>query len=100
MILLSFIAAYIGFAFLSMAMKRHFRQFWPKGNFNKNKVITFQLIGIALLLVSCLLCIKAEALGIGLVSWFGVLTFAALLQSMLLSYSPKMPTLTRIRIKE
>lgn len=86
--LLSFISAFIGFAFLSMAMKRHYKQLWPNGQLSISKVFILRLVGVLLLIASVVTCIKSFGIGIGLVYWCGLLTFAALLQAMLLTYSP------------
>lgn len=88
MIMLSFIIAFVGFVFLSMAMKRHFKQLWSKRLLSLGKVIIFRCLGSVLLVGSGVLCITSEGTGIGLVYWCGLLTFAALLQSMLLTYLP------------
>lgn len=85
MIMLSFITAFVGFVFLSMAMKRHFKQLWPKGRLSTGKVLILRFLGTVLLIGSALLCTASHGTGIGLVYWCGLLTFAALLQSMLLT---------------
>lgn len=90
MVYIYFSLAFMGFICLSMAMKRHFKQAWPQYKLDLTKVILLRLTGSALLIGSCLLSVKMDGVGIGLVSWLGILTFTALLQSLLLTYQPQL----------
>lgn len=90
MMVLSFALAFIGFATLSLAMKRHFSQMQPRGKkVSPQQVLVFRIVGYLCLLLAGVLCIMAQGVAVGLVLWMGVLTAAALLQSLLLTYRPK-----------
>jgi len=94
MILLSFALLFMGFAGLSLAMKRHYPQLQPIMEKNSQQRSKQVIIAIRLLAYSCLLtglffCINSQGISIGFVFWLGLLTLAALLQAMLLSYRPR-----------
>lgn len=90
MILLSFVITYIGFVMLALAMNRHYSQLQPKQKKPSiRKTVIFRLIGLVWLIAACMLCIASDGLGVGLAYWTGLLTFAAVLLSLLLSYRPQ-----------
>lgn len=90
MMVLSFALAFVGFVALSFAMKRHFSQMLPRGKkLSSQQVVVFSVVGYLSLLLAGVLCIMVQGVAVGLVLWMGVLTAAALLQSLLLTYRPK-----------
>lgn len=90
MIGLSFALAFVGFVALSLAMKRHFSQLQPRGKkLSPQQVVVFRIVGYLCLLLAGVLCIMAQGVAVGLVLWIGIVTVAALLQSLLLTYRPK-----------
>lgn len=90
MMILSVFFIYIGFIALSLSMKRHFKQCYPQRKIPSLKLLfVFRVGGYISLIISMYLCIIAQAFGLGLVLWFGLLTIVALLQSLLLTYKPQ-----------
>lgn len=90
MITISFALAFAGFLALSLAMKRHYSQVLsPKKAPSKAQVIIFRLLGSICLIISAGICLNIHGVGIGLVLWTGMLTLAALMQSLLLTYKPQ-----------
>ncbi len=90
MIALSFMLVFIGFIALSFAMKRHFLQLCPQSKKRPEwQVITFRIIGCICLILACMLCVVSQGIAVGLVYWTGLLTIAALVQTLLLSYRPQ-----------
>jgi hypothetical protein len=110
MMFFSFIFIFIAFLSLSLAMKRYYdeiHQHLPKENvavnkaavnsvafnrvpvnravFNKQKILYRLLAGLSLLL-SYFCCIDNIGVALGLVYWTALLTLAAFLQAMLLTY--------------
>lgn len=87
MIGLGFVFIFTGFFALSLAMKRHYQQIWPHRNQpGRNQIIFLQITGYTCLLVAGIVCMASQGIAVGLVFWTGLLTLAALLQSLLLSY--------------
>jgi len=87
---LSVFFMFIGFIALSLSMKRHFKQCYPQMKIPSLKLLfVFRVGGYTSLIISLYLCIIAQAFGLGLVLWFGLLTLVALLQSLLLTYKPQ-----------
>ncbi len=90
MIALSFMLVFMGFIALSLAMKRHFLQICPQiKKCPEWQVTTFRVIGCICLVSACLLCVISQGLAVGLVYWTGLLTIAALVQTLLLAYRPQ-----------
>jgi hypothetical protein len=93
MIFLSYVLAFTGFVFLSLAMKRHYKQVQLKSAqarqpLGKLARVFFRVTGIVFLVFSLLLCTTAIGVSVGLVQWAGILTLAALQTSLLLTYRP------------
>ena len=90
MMIISFLFIFTGFIALSLSMKRHFKQCSPQRRMPSLKLLfVFRLAGYISLIISMSLCMIAQDLGLGLVLWFGLLTIAALLQLLLLTYKPQ-----------
>jgi len=53
------------------------------------QVVIFRVIGAVCLIAACGLCILSKGVSVGLVYWTGLLTIIALIQTLLLSYSPQ-----------
>lgn len=88
MIMLGFALAFLGFILLSLSMTRHHRQLWPQVMLSKARTIGFRVGGYGSLAASLYCCMQSEGAAVGSVLWFGLLTAAALMQSMLLTYRP------------
>ena len=84
-----FCAATAGFGALSLAMDRHFEDIHGRGTSPGAKRRWLQLAGSLSLLASLLACLAAQGSAQGWVLWCGVLTVAALLLMLLLSYAPR-----------
>lgn len=90
MILLAFTLTFIGFLALSLSMKRHFLQYRPQHiNTSLPPIFLFRIIGYLLLIFAATLCMVDQGVAVGLVFWVGLITLAALLQSLLLTYRPQ-----------
>lgn len=81
-------AALIGFATLASAMPRHHKQVWRREGSRRRKWL-LGVVGWISLLVSLLLCLAQMGWGSGLVWWTGLLTLAALLVTLILSFRPR-----------
>jgi hypothetical protein len=100
MIFFSFVFIFIAFISMSLAMKRHYDQmhkhlakenlaankvFLNHATFKKQQTIYRLFAGISLL-ISYFCCINGIGTALGLVYWTALLTLAAFLQAMLLTY--------------
>ena len=93
MTFISFTLLFIGFAGLSLTMNRHYSQLQPLTAKNssprsKQLILAIRAMAYACLAAGLVFCINSQGVSIGLVFWTGLLTLAALLQSLLLSYRP------------
>ncbi|MBV1961371.1 MAG: DUF3325 domain-containing protein [Immundisolibacteraceae bacterium] len=94
MILLGFALAYIGFVALSLAMRHHYlplRAGTERGSksLSSRQVVGLRFIGTVFLAASCTFCVASQGIANGVVFWVGLLTIAALAQSVLLTYRPQ-----------
>jgi len=79
---------------LSMAMPRHRYQLSWRGKALARKAsrkftLLLRSLGTGALIAAGILCVSTKGLGLGLVSWLALLTLAAVLLSLLFSYSPR-----------
>jgi hypothetical protein len=93
MIILSYVAAFSGFIFLSLAMNRHYKKVklgsaQARPALGKSQRLIFHVTGMVCLLMSSLLCLGDIGIAVGLVQWAGILTLTALQVSLLLTYVP------------
>ncbi len=100
MILFGFVFIFIAFISLSLAMKRHYDEIHKhlaKENLAANKVLLnratfkkqqtiYRLFAVLSLLLSYFCCINDIGIALGLVYWTALLTLAAFIQAMLLTY--------------
>jgi hypothetical protein len=94
MIILSYVLAFAGFMFLSLAMNRHYKQVKlcsadirpPLGQWQR---LVFRVTGCVFLLVSSLMCMADIGIAVGLVQWAGILTLTALQVSLVLTFGPQ-----------
>lgn len=84
--ILAFAAALVGFACLSLAMDWHYADWFGRGRDAGSKRRWLQAAGSVALYVAC---VGAQGYPIGSVLWFGVLTAAALVVVLSLTYWPK-----------
>ena len=90
MMLLSFTLVFTGFVLLSLAMKRHFKQLMPAYRTPlQSQITTLRILGFTCLISAAAMVVHSQGMGLGLVYWTGLLTFAALLQSLFLAYRPQ-----------
>ena len=89
MMLVAFTFSFIGFALLSLSMKRHFSQVYKNNVFDSRRAFLLRVIAYVCLLLSCATCLRGYGIGVGLVWWLGLLTLTALLQTLLLTYQPQ-----------
>ncbi len=80
--------AYAGFTCLCLSMRRHHRQVWT-GDASAAKLLGFRLAGWLCLVLSLSVCIGVWGWAVGLVVWFGVLTFVGSVLVFLLPYAPR-----------
>ncbi|HWK55650.1 MAG TPA: DUF3325 domain-containing protein [Hyphomicrobiales bacterium] len=85
---LAFALCFLGFICLSLSMNRHYRQLWPQGTPSRTQVWTLRGVGYCSLALALAPAIAAQGTAVGIVLWCGLLTVAALLQAMLLTYRP------------
>ncbi|HEX5791897.1 MAG TPA: DUF3325 family protein [Rheinheimera sp.] len=78
-----------GFVLLSLAMPRYRRLFGLRHLSQRSERI-WRLSGFALLLLSLLLVLQRQQLAEDLVTWFGILTMAALLVAAVLAYRQRL----------
>lgn len=74
-----------GFTLLSLAMPRYRRLFGLR-HLSQRSERGWRLSGFALLMLSLLLVLQRQQLAEDLVTWFGILTMAALLVASVLAY--------------
>lgn len=88
MSLFIFTLAYMGFAGIALSMKKHYKAI---ANRQPPHSLRFLLRagGWVVLLVSFWLALTGWQGGLGIVIWFGLLTLAAFLFTMLLTYQPR-----------
>jgi len=85
--------AYVGFTLLSLVMDRHRRQLWPSANgWPPRTTHAIRVLGWSLLLLSLWRSIHLWGVGIGLVAWFGALTFAVFVLILQMTYFPRRVT--------
>jgi hypothetical protein len=89
MIAISFGLCCAGFILLSLSMKRHFMQAWPRSNNFSQWSLRNRSAGYLCIAASGLVCIQVLGLWIGLVLWISEWALAAFLQALLLTYSPQ-----------
>lgn len=78
-----------GFATLSLAMPRHLRDVTGTAQVSVACRVSLRGLGSSALGLSGLACILARNAPIGVVQWCGVLSLAAVLVVLLLSYRPR-----------
>lgn len=82
---LAFIAAVLGFAALALALNRHHQQVWRRAPSRRRQRL-LRFAGWGLLLAALWVCIAHAGGSSGLVWWVGLLSGAALLVTLLLTY--------------
>lgn len=87
MLWLAFIAAVLGFTALALAMSRHHKQVCRREPSHRRQWL-LRAAGCTLLLASLLLCQAQAGWASGLVWWTGLLTLAAPVVTLLLSFRP------------
>lgn len=85
--LLAFFLAIIGFASLALSMHRHHRDLFSCPP-SRLRSVGFSLIGWCLLISSFWVCIVSSGWAIGPVLWVGILTIAALIIVLALTFGP------------
>lgn len=79
--------AYGGFLALSLAMPRHYGQAFPGRKPGAKVPTALRIIGVAALGAALAVCIARWHVGMGITAWVGVLTVAAVLLVLVLTYS-------------
>jgi len=79
----------LGFAAVTLSMPTHYRQLRPEHRpLSYPAQWCFRLVGFGGLGLGAALCIQLQGLALGLVGYLAMLTVAALLVALLLSYRP------------
>jgi len=86
MMVLGFALSLLGCVLLSLSMKRHYAQVTKDGRLSKRVSIVLRMLACLCLFACGVVCIQRYGVGIGLVWCWGLLTLAALLQTLLLAY--------------
>src|SRR5262249_9872458 len=89
----AFALAYAGWAALSLAMGRHYRQIAGRAP-ARSLAIGLRLTGFAPLALSLMACVATSGWGVGIVAWFGVLSATGLAWIGLLAATPRLALLT------
>jgi hypothetical protein len=87
MLWLAFVSSLLGFAALALSMSRHHQQVCRREPSRRRQGL-LRLVGWGLLLAALALCQAHAGWASGLVWWTGLLTAAALLVIVLLTYRP------------
>jgi len=77
-----------GLVVLSLSMKRHHQQI-REVSLDKSQINTIRYMGWSLLMVSLALCFYSFGFGVGLATFFAILSFVGFMQIGLMSYAPK-----------
>jgi len=85
MALASMVLSFAGFAALACSMTKHHRDLFGKGP-SQERERALRLAGWMLLTLSVTPAIVQSGMSIGIVLWFGILTVAAVLVALLLTY--------------
>lgn len=83
-----FALSYAGLSGLSLAMGRHHEQVWQQPG-SPSRCRALRLSGWLLLGVSLAACLCNQSVAVGIVEWFGMLSAAALVVILLLTYAPR-----------
>lgn len=87
---LSFTLAYAGFTGLCLAMERHHEQVFGVRRIPRRRRLGLAAGGWLLLAGSLLPLLPTHGAGPGITLWLGLLTAAALMLALLLSYAPRL----------
>lgn len=82
--------AWLGFALFCLAMPRHCMDILPGRKLTAWQQRLLTLAGAVLLLFSARTAIATSGIALGLTSWAGLLTLTLILQSLLLTYLPRL----------
>lgn len=85
---LSFTLAVLGFTLLALSLARHYRDIFGK-TLSPMRGRTFRTAGCLLMAASMASAITAQGIGTGLVLWFALLTVAALIVGLSITYRDK-----------
>ena len=86
---IAFGLACTGFILLSLSMKRHYHQVWPRSRNFASWCFRNRIAGYACIALALIPCVLQSGLWIGLVLWISIWAAAAFVQSMLLTYWPQ-----------
>lgn len=87
--LLALLLCYVGFTALCLSMPRHHDELLGRKP-SSRRARNLKLAGWSLLCLSLWVAVAAKGWGFGLVDWFAVLMFSALLLVLLMPYRPKL----------
>lgn len=79
------VLAVAGFGSLALSMHKHHRDLFGAPP-SRARAVAFRAIGWPLLAGSIAPCVAISGLSVGIVLWFGLLTIAALVVALLLTY--------------
>ncbi|HWK50367.1 MAG TPA: DUF3325 domain-containing protein [Steroidobacter sp.] len=91
MIFVSLMLCFCGFIALSLAMNRHYQQVAGQP-LERSTQVALRVAGSVLLAAGMFICIGGWGTSVGIALWCGVLSMAALLQVLLLTYRPTLLT--------
>jgi len=87
--LISVALAFPGFVALCFGMERHQEDLLGKV-LSKSALIAWRCLGTVGLVLALVVCLQAWSVSIGIAAWAGLLTFAAMLLGLLLTYAPQL----------
>jgi hypothetical protein len=81
--------ACLGCLFLSLSLRRHYRQVFGDGSAYERRRWPLRAAGYGCVLLALWPCVRASGPWIGLTLWISLLALGAFLQIMLLTYRPR-----------
>jgi len=85
--LISLALAFPGFVALSLGMDRHQEDLLGK-TLQRPGLVAWRCIGMIGLVLALVVCMQAWSISVGVAVWLGLLTFAAMMVGLLLTYAP------------
>lgn len=85
--LISLALAFPGFVALSFGMDRHQEDLLGKV-LQRPALIAWRAIGVVALVFALVVCLQTWSISVGVAVWLGLLTFAAMMVGLFLTYAP------------
>lgn len=89
LLLTALLAAFIGFAWLALAMETHWRQVVKSGSLQRKSVFVLRMAGALALTLSLGLCLQVDHVSMASLVWVMSLAAAALAVTFVLTWRPQ-----------